>query len=114
MLSAGTNCRGSQVCRPRTQKGEYSHNCGTEQPYFTVNPNVNWSRLPPFFWRRELLLLWLVVNPIIRQGFYLQRSILVHQMGSGLPRHVHVSAHDWRQVLTFQGKSCSVFGSFTK
>src|SRR6266516_3366882 len=35
------------------------------------------------------------------------------QMGSGLPRHVHASAHDWRQVLTFEGKSCSHFMSFT-
>lgn len=34
-------------------------------------------------------------------------------MGSGLPRHVPASAHDWRHVLTFQGKSGSVFfGSF--
>jgi len=35
------------------------------------------------------------------------------QMGSALPRHVHAGAHDSRQVLTFQGKSCSVFMSFT-
>jgi hypothetical protein len=35
------------------------------------------------------------------------------QMGSGLPRHVPASAHDWGQVLTFQGKSGSVFTSFT-
>src|SRR6266487_173569 len=35
------------------------------------------------------------------------------QMGSGLPRHVHASAHDWRQVLTFEGQSCSHFASFT-
>jgi hypothetical protein len=35
------------------------------------------------------------------------------QMGSGLPRHVPASAHDSRQVLTFQGKSGSVFTSFT-
>ena len=26
-------------------------------------------------------------------------------MGSGLPRYFHVSAHDSRQVLTFQGNS---------
>ena len=32
-------------------------------------------------------------------------------MGSGFPRRVHAGAHDWRQVLTFQGKSCLVFGS---
>src|SRR5712692_7232928 len=29
--------------------------------------------------------------------------------GSGLPRRVHAGAHDWGQVLTFQGKSCSHF-----
>jgi hypothetical protein len=33
-------------------------------------------------------------------------------MGSGFPRRVHAGAHDWRQVLTFQGKSCLVFGAF--
>jgi hypothetical protein len=31
-------------------------------------------------------------------------------MGSGLTRHLHVGAHDWGQVLTFQGKSCSLLG----
>jgi WD40 repeat protein len=36
------------------------------------------------------------------------------QMGSGLPRYFHVIAHDSRQVLTFQGKSCSLFTSFTR
>ncbi len=35
-------------------------------------------------------------------------------MGSGFSRHVHTSAHDSRQVLTFQGKSCSHFASFTR
>jgi hypothetical protein len=36
-------------------------------------------------------------------------------MGSGLPRHVSDGAHDWRQVLTFQGKSVPdpLFTSFT-
>jgi hypothetical protein len=47
-------------------------------------------------------------------------------MWSGFPRHVPASAHDSHQLsfarmifdnphqlLTFQGKSCSVFGSFT-
>src|SRR5712692_10819762 len=43
----------------------------------------------------------------------LQLPEKVFQIGSGLPRHVHAGAHDWGQVLTFQGKSCSLFGSFT-
>jgi len=34
-------------------------------------------------------------------------------MGRGLPRHFPASAHDLGQVLTFQGKSCPGFGSFT-
>jgi hypothetical protein len=34
-------------------------------------------------------------------------------MRSGLPRYVPTSAHDWGQVLLFQGKSCSHFRSFT-
>src|SRR5258708_191095 len=35
-------------------------------------------------------------------------------MGSGLSRHVPASAHDWSQVLIFQGKSCPLFfRSFT-
>jgi hypothetical protein len=33
------------------------------------------------------------------------------QMGSDLPRHVRALAHDWGQVLMFEGKSCSHFGS---
>src|SRR6266516_7538700 len=32
---------------------------------------------------------------------------------SGVPRHSHASAHDSRQVLMFQGKSCLPFRSFT-
>jgi hypothetical protein len=35
-------------------------------------------------------------------------------MGSAFPRHVHAGAHDWGQVLMFQGKTCSHFRSFTK
>jgi len=34
-------------------------------------------------------------------------------MWSGLPRNISISAHDWSQVLTFQGKSCSHFRSYT-
>jgi len=34
-------------------------------------------------------------------------------MWSGLPRHIRTSAHDWGQVLTFQGKSCSLSKAFT-
>jgi hypothetical protein len=34
-------------------------------------------------------------------------------MGSGLSRYVNSSAHDWGQVLMFEGKSCSLFGSIT-
>jgi hypothetical protein len=34
-------------------------------------------------------------------------------MGSGLLRHVRALAHDWGQVLMFEGKSCSHFRSFT-
>jgi hypothetical protein len=30
-------------------------------------------------------------------------------MGSGFPRHFQATAHDWSQVLTFQGKTRSVF-----
>ncbi|HEY6409628.1 MAG TPA: hypothetical protein VIY29_19385, partial [Ktedonobacteraceae bacterium] len=33
--------------------------------------------------------------------------------GAGCPDIFTEVAHDWRQVLTFQGKSCSVFTSFT-
>jgi hypothetical protein len=35
---------------------------------FFVNPNVKLVALAQFFWRKRLLLLWLVVNPTIRQG----------------------------------------------
>ncbi len=38
----------------------------------------------------------------------------VYQMESAFPRNISTSAHDWGQVLMFQGKSGSVFGSFTK
>ncbi len=37
----------------------------------------------------------------------------VDQMESAFPRNISTSAHDWGQVLMFQGKSGSVFGSFT-
>jgi hypothetical protein len=37
-----------------------------------------------------------------RQGGYLQLSIPVPQMRSGLPRYVPTSAHDWGQVLMFR------------
>lgn len=32
-------------------------------------------------------------------------------MESAFPRNIYTSAHDSRQVLMFEGKSCSVFGS---
>ena len=35
-------------------------------------------------------------------------------MGSGLSKRFHASAQDWGQVLTFEGKNCSLFGAFTK
>ncbi len=39
----------------------------------------------------------------------------MHQPWAKLPpRRFPVGAHDWGQVLTFQGKSGSVFGSFTR
>jgi hypothetical protein len=28
-------------------------------------------------------------------------------MESAFPRNIYTSAHDWRQVLMFQGKTCS-------
>ena len=34
-------------------------------------------------------------------------------MESAFPRHFHVSAHDWGQVLMFQGKIGQGFRSFT-
>jgi hypothetical protein len=35
-------------------------------------------------------------------------------MQSTFPCHVHLNAHDWRQLLIFQGKTCSLRGAFTK
>ncbi len=35
------------------------------------------------------------------------------QMGSALPRHARALAHDWGQMLMFEGKTCSLFRSFT-
>ena len=35
------------------------------------------------------------------------------QMESSFPRHVPAGAHDWGQVLTFQGKIGQGFGAFT-
>ena len=34
-------------------------------------------------------------------------------MESAFPRNISTSAHDWGQVLMFQGKSGSVFQSYT-
>jgi len=34
-------------------------------------------------------------------------------MESAFPRNISASAHDWGQVLMFQGQSCSHFTSFT-
>src|SRR6266511_1906045 len=34
-------------------------------------------------------------------------------MQSTFPRHVHADAHDWRQLLMFQGKTCSLRRAFT-
>jgi hypothetical protein len=34
-------------------------------------------------------------------------------MGSGLPRKRSTGAHDWGQVLTFEGQTCSHCGTFT-
>ena len=34
-------------------------------------------------------------------------------MESAFPRNISTSAHDWGQVLMFEGKSCSLFGAFT-
>jgi hypothetical protein len=46
-------------------------------------------------------------------GANLERSDGRNPMRSGWPRHLHASAHDSRHVLTFQGKSCSLFRSYT-
>ncbi len=37
----------------------------------------------------------------------------VYQMGSALPRNISTSAHDWGQVLMFEGQSGSFFRSYT-
>jgi hypothetical protein len=34
-------------------------------------------------------------------------------MQSAFPCHVHADAHDWRQLLMFEGKTCSLDGAFT-
>jgi hypothetical protein len=34
-------------------------------------------------------------------------------MQSTFPCHVHADAHDWRQLLMFEGKTCSLDGAFT-
>jgi len=44
---------------------------------------------------------------------YLQLPIPVSEMRSGLPRYIPTSAHYSRQVLLFQGQTCSHFRSFT-
>jgi hypothetical protein len=44
---------------------------------------------------------------------YLYHSMPILQVWSGLPRDFPIGAHDWRQVPMFQGKSRSLFGSFT-
>jgi len=47
------------------------------------------------------------------RAVYLQHSMPIPQMWSGLPRYFPLGAHDWGQVLMFEGKSCSHVGSFT-
>ena len=37
----------------------------------------------------------------------------VYQMESAFPRNISTSAHDWGQVLMFEGESCSHFRAFT-
>ncbi len=49
----------------------------------------------------------------LARGVYLQLSIPVPQMRSGLPSYVPPSAHDWGQVLMFEGKTCSHSRAFT-
>src|SRR6266480_7496314 len=34
-------------------------------------------------------------------------------MESAFPRNIYTSAHDWGQVLMFEGETCSPFRSFT-
>jgi hypothetical protein len=62
---------------------------------------------------RNLLNILLSQGSSSEEGVYFQRSMLVSQIWSGLPRHVPAGAHASRQVLTFQGKSGSLFESFT-
>jgi len=47
------------------------------------------------------------------RAVYLQHSLLTPQMWSGLPKYMRTSAHDSWQVLTFEGKTCSLGRSFT-
>ena len=49
----------------------------------------------------------------LARGVYLHLPIPVSEMRSGPPRYVPPSAHDWGQVLMFQGQTCSLFRSFT-
>ena len=44
---------------------------------------------------------------------YFQHSTSIPQMWSGLPRSFPIGAHDWGQVLMFEGQSGSHFGAFT-
>jgi hypothetical protein len=44
---------------------------------------------------------------------YLQHSTPTPEMWSGLPRYIPTSAHDWGQMLTFEGKICSLSRAFT-
>src|SRR5579859_4412752 len=46
-------------------------------------------------------------------GGYLHHCMPILQMWRGLPRHIRTSAHDWGQVLTFEGQICSHFRAFT-
>src|SRR6266566_9022333 len=41
------------------------------------------------------------------------RSKPSHSWAYVPPRNISTSAHDWGQVLMFEGKSCSLFGAFT-
>jgi hypothetical protein len=43
----------------------------------------------------------------------LQLPEVIYQMEGAFPWNISTSAHDWGQVLRFQGKSGSHFGSFT-
>ncbi len=47
------------------------------------------------------------------RAVYLHYSLLIPQMWSGLPKYMRTSAHDSWQVLTFEGKTCSLGRSFT-